>query len=70
MLILYPKLPNGNIHWTCDNCGKTAEICYGGTAAVSIYCMCDRSCHPKCNDEWYNKSLFWKLIPKDRRDLI
>ena len=70
MLILYPKLKNSNILWTCDNCGNTAEICYGGTAAVSIYCMCDQSCHPKCNDVWYNKSLYWKRIPIHRRNLI
>ena len=70
MLIFYPKLPNGNILWTCDNCGDTAEIRYGGTNAVSIYCMCDESCHPKCNGEWYSKGLYWKRIPLDRRNFL
>ena len=70
MLIFYPKLPNGNILWTCDNCRDATEIVYGGTSAVSIYCMCDRSCHPKCNDEWYNKSLFWDRIPYHLRTWI
>ena len=67
MLIIYPKLKNGNVLWNCDNCGKTTEIVYGGTAAVSIYCMCDRSCHPKCNYEWYVEGLYWKDIPIERR---
>ena len=70
MLIFYPKLKNGNILWTCDNCGDTANIRWGGTNAVSIYCMCDRSCHPKCNDDWYNKGLYWKRIPLDRRNFL
>ena len=26
MLILYPKLLNGNILWSCDNCDRTAEV--------------------------------------------
>ena len=56
MKIIYPRLANGNIHWTCDNCGDTAGISYSKTHMVSIYCRCDGSCHPECNTRWYNEN--------------
>ena len=60
MLILYPRLKNGNVLWSCDNCNKTAEITSSDTQAVAIYCMCDNSMHPLCNDKWYNSNLYFK----------
>ena len=42
MIILYPKLSNGNVLWTCDNCGEQAEISFVETRRVSIYCICNR----------------------------
>ena len=39
MLILYPRLKNGNVLWSCDNCNKTAEITSADTQVVAIYCM-------------------------------
>ena len=63
MLILYPKLPNGNILWSCDNCDRTAQVSVPGTHAVALLCTCDSKIHPHCNDNWYNKGLFWERIP-------
>ena len=53
-VILYPKLSNGNVLWTCDNCGRQAEISFVETRRVSIYCMCNTRCTPICNAEYYN----------------
>ena len=53
MKIIYPKLANGSILWTCDNCGNTGEVSWADTRMVSIYCQCDERCHPKCNHRWY-----------------
>jgi hypothetical protein len=63
MLILYPKLPNGNILWSCDNCDGTAQVSCSDTHAVALLCMCDSRIHPRYNDDWYNKGLYWKRIP-------
>ena len=70
MLIFYPRLPNGNILWSCDNCENTAEVSFPETNAVALYCTCSYEIHPQCNYDWYNKSLYWKRIPVHRRDLI
>ena len=67
MLILYPKLPNGNILWSCDNCDKTAEISFPNTSAVALFCSCDDTVHPQCNNDWYYKGLFWERIPMEKR---
>ena len=67
MLILYPKLPNGNILWSCDNCDRTAEVCSFDTNAVALLCACDSTMHPQCNDDWYNKGLYWARIPLNNR---
>ena len=56
MKIIYPRLANGNILWTCDNCGNTAGVSYSKTHMVSIYCQCDGRCHPECNTRWYNEN--------------
>ena len=53
MIILYPRLPNGNIRWSCDNCDNTAEVSYSPTAAVALYCKCTKSTHPACNEYIY-----------------
>ena len=60
MLILYPRLSNGNVLWTCDSCRKTGEVTCIETNAVAIYCMCDESMHPKCNEKWYNKGVYFE----------
>ena len=54
MIIIYPKLTNGNVLWTCDNCGKQAEISFVETRRISIYCSCTKRCNPICNAEYYN----------------
>tara|TARA_Y100000310_G_scaffold38324_1_gene35921 strand:- start:651 stop:899 length:249 start_codon:yes stop_codon:yes gene_type:complete len=67
MLIFYPKLSNGNILWSCDNCDNTAQVSFSDTAAVALYCMCNRKINPQCNDKWYNESLYMKRIPIEIR---
>ena len=67
MLIFYPKLPNGNILWTCDNCGNTAQVSFSDTNAVALYCACNYKVNPQCNDKWYNESLYMKRIPMEIR---
>ena len=67
MLIFYPRLPNGNILWTCDNCGNTAQVSFSDTNAVALYCACNYKVNPQCNDEWYNESLYMKRIPMEIR---
>ena len=58
MIIIYPKLANGNILWTCDNCGNQAEISDPQTRRVSIYCNCNKQCNPKCNEIHYNTGVY------------
>ena len=68
MLILYPRLKNGNILWSCDNCDNTAEVSLPNTNAVALFCSCDNKVHPQCNNDWYNKGLYWERIPIEKRD--
>ena len=68
MLIFYPKLPNGNILWSCDNCDRTAEVSVADTNAVALLCPCDGKVHPKCNNDWYYQGLYWNKIPMERRE--
>ena len=68
MLIFYPKLPNGNILWSCDNCDRTAEVSCVDTNAVALVCVCDGQVHPECNNDWYYKGLYWNRIPMERRE--
>ena len=68
MLIFYPMLSNGNVLWTCDNWGVTAEISLPDTNAVALVCSCDGKVHPECNDEWYYKGLYWDRIPMENRE--
>ena len=58
MIIIYPRLANGNVLWTCDNCGDKAEISVRETRRVSIYCICNNKCNPVCNQEYYNSGEF------------
>ena len=58
MLIFYPRLPNGNVLWSCDNCDKTAQVSFAETTAVALYCACSSKTRPQCNDDWYNKRLY------------
>ena len=68
MLIFYPRLPNGNILWSCDGCDRTAEISVPDTNAVALLCSCDGKVHPECNNDWYYKGLYWNRIPVEQRD--
>ena len=68
MLIFYPRLPNGNILWSCDNCDRTATISTPDTNAVALLCSCDGTVHPECNNDWYYKGLYWNRIPMERRE--
>ena len=68
MLIFYPKLPNGNILWSCDNCNETAEVSVADTNAVALLCSCDGKVHPECNNDWYYKGLYWNRIPMEERE--
>ena len=67
MLVLYPRLSNGNILWTCDNCGETAQVSFSETNAVALYCTCSRHVRPRCNDDWYNNGLYWGRVPIEDR---
>ena len=60
MLIFFPRLPNGNILWTCDKCGDTAEVAELKTNAVALYCICDQAVHPECNNRWYYDREYYK----------
>ena len=68
MLIYYPRLPNGNILWSCDNCDRTAAISTPDTCAVALLCSCDGKVHPECNNDWYYKGLYWNRIPMEDRE--
>ena len=68
MLILYPRLPNGNVLWSCDNCDRTAQVSCADTNAVALICQCDMKCHPECNHDWYYKGLYWERIPMEDRN--
>ena len=68
MLIFYPKLSNGNVLWTCDNCDNTAEVSWPDTNAVALVCMCDGQVHPQCNNDWYYKGLYWERILIENRE--
>jgi hypothetical protein len=59
MLIFYPRLSNGNILWSCDNCDRTAQVSMVETNAVALVCICDMKVHPECNNEWYYQGLYW-----------
>ena len=67
MLIFYPTLSNGNVLWTCDNCGEKKEVSCPDTNAVALLCICDGKVHPQCNDDWYYKGLYWERIPMENR---
>tara|TARA_Y100001951_G_C11057815_1_gene139152 strand:+ start:252 stop:491 length:240 start_codon:yes stop_codon:yes gene_type:complete len=67
MLIFYPMVSTGNVLWTCDNCGRTAEVSCPDTNAVALICQCDMKVHPQCNNEWYYKGLYWNRIPMEER---
>ena len=60
-------LPNGNVLWTCDNCGNTAEVSWPDTNAVALVCQCDMKTHQQCNSDWYYKGLYWERIPMENR---
>ena len=68
MLIFYPRLPNGNVLWSCDNCDRTAVISTPATCAAALLCSCDGTVHPECNNDWYYKGLYWNRIPVEQRD--
>ena len=68
MLIFYPRLINGNILWSCDNCDNTAEVSTPDTNAVALICQWDLKVHPECNNDWYYKGLYWNRIPMEDRD--
>jgi len=67
VLIFYPRLPNGNVLWTCDGCGNTAQVSCSETNAVALYCACSRKTRPECNNNWYCKGLYWNRIPIENR---
>jgi len=67
LLILFPRLSNGNVLWTCDNCGTTAEVSCPETNAVALYCVCTEKTRPRCNDRWYNGGLYFQRIPLEIR---
>ena len=67
MKIIYPELANGNILWTCDNCNASAEVSCTDTNAVALYCTCNNKINPQCNEDWYNKGLYFKRIPIEIR---
>ena len=68
MLIFYPRLPNGNVFWSCDNCDNTAQVSFAETTAIALYFMFNNKINPQCNDDWYNKGLYLQRIPKENRN--
>ena len=68
MLIIFPRIENGNVLWSCDNCDRTAEVATPDTNAVALLCTCDEKVHPECNNDWYYKGLYWNRIPMERRE--
>ena len=58
MIVLFPKLPNGNILWKCEYCGQEYEVC-SSTRRVWLYCICGKF-SPKCNREYYTKGGYLK----------
>ena len=68
MLIFYPRISNGNVLWSCDNCDRTAQVTTPDTTAVALICICDGKVHPECNNEWYYQGLYWNRIPMEKRD--
>ena len=68
MLIFYPRLPNGNILWNCDNCDNIAEVSTPDTNAVALVCQCYGKVHPECNNRWYYDGLYWERIPIEKRN--
>lgn len=67
MLILFPRLSNGNVLWTCDNCGVTAEVSEFETNAVALVCVCDMKTHPRCNSKWYYEGLYHSKRTQKKR---
>jgi hypothetical protein len=59
VLILFPRLSNGNVLWSCDNCDNTAEVSEFDTNAVALVCNCDMKTHPECNSKWYYERLYY-----------
>ena len=59
MLILYPKLKNGNVLWNCDNCNRVAVVTSPDTSIVALICQCDMKVHPQCNNAWYYEGLYF-----------
>ena len=57
-LFLFPRLENGNVLWTCDNCGNTGDVSVSETRAVALYCSCTKSVHPECKNTWYWKGVY------------
>ena len=53
--------------WSCDSCDRTAQVSMVETNAVALYCICNRKVNPQCNNDWYNKGLYWDRIPIDQR---
>jgi len=67
VLIFYPRLKNGNVLWTCDNCGDTAQVSNFDTNAVALVCMCDMKTHPHCNNKWYYERLYYTKHTREKR---
>ena len=67
LLVLFPRLPNGNVLWTCDECSNTAEVSCPDTSAVALFCACNRAINPQCNNKWYNEGLYFERIPLEIR---
>jgi hypothetical protein len=65
-LIFFPRLPNGNVLWECDNCGVKAEVSEFDTCAVALVCECDLKARPVCNAKWYYDGLYRDRKLKDK----
>ena len=66
MLILFPRLSNGNVLWSCDNCDNTAEVSEFDTNAVALVCVCDMKVHPQCNSKWYYERLYYNKQAQEK----
>jgi hypothetical protein len=66
VLILFPRLSNGNVLWSCDNCDNTAEVSEFDTNAVALVCNCDMKTHPECNSKWYYERLYYNKQAQEK----
>ena len=62
LIVIFPKLSNGNILWSCKYCNRKYEVTTH-TRRVWLMCSCGKEspeCNKKyyCNGEYFEKQMF------------